>query len=130
MQKFIATRIIAGKMAIRFSCLLVLCVLVSFSFITLAKDRKLMDMFVFELDALAKDENSEYRYPLNYGKAEFCTLHIYINVNTGMTITSEEENSSLEGNLSWTKTTKQGLRDRCPNKGDGCNPYSCQEVPY
>lgn len=130
MQRFIDIYDFASKKAMKFSCLLVLCVLVAFSVISVAKDRKLMDMFVFESDALAQNENSEYRYPHNYGKAEFCTLHIYTNLSTGMIVSSEEENSTLEGEVTWTKTTKQGLRDKCPNKGDGCNPYSCQEVPY
>ena len=41
------------------------------------------------------------------------------------------EDPGLEASGEYSKSTIRGLEDRCPIKnGSGCNPYSCQEVPY
>ncbi len=84
-----------------------------------------------DLSALTQNEGQgQYRYPKNYGKAEYCNLYVYVNIETGATIESDGANAELDAHVGWTKIIKQGLKDKCPNKGDGCNPYSCQEVPY
>lgn len=82
--------------------------------------------------ALANDSegSGDYRYPNNYGKAEFCTLYVYVNIRTGAKVESEDLKPSLTAELGWEKTTDSGLRDKCPKSGKGCNPYSCQKVPY
>lgn len=72
---------------------------------------------------------SNYRYPEAKGKAQFCKLYVYIK---GGVVVSKgtEENPLYEGNAQYEKSIKEGLKDRCPDDGKGCNPYSCQEVPY
>lgn len=69
------------------------------------------------------------RYPDLAGKPEFCTMYIY--KKAGITVAKGENvNPSYEGNAEYTKEKKEGLKDKCPREGNGCNPYSCQEVPY
>lgn len=56
---------------------------------------------------------------------EFCTLYIY--VNGQVKLTYETEQPSLEASGTYTKTKTQGIRNKCPRKGSGCEPYSCHE---
>ena len=62
------------------------------------------------IEALTRDETGggdNSRYPNR--DAKFCTLYVYSKGSVAI----------------------RGLEDRCPIKnGSGCNPYSCQEVPY
>jgi len=93
-------------------------------------DYRFTQILESDIEVLSRAENDNYRYPNKQGNARFCNLFVYVNIETGMTFTTEDENTTLEGDLSWIKTDVQGLKDRCPNRGDGCNPYSCQQVPY
>ena len=71
-----------------------------------------------------------YRYPDRRGRARFCTLHVYIDSNGKVAYSSTEENKQLELSGKYEKTTRRGLEDKCPDDGNGCSPFSCQEVPY
>lgn len=81
------------------------------------------------VEALTNFENNDPRYPKKEGKAQFCKLYIYMKAGVVVS-TSEEPNASLEVSGDFTKEVREGLKDRCPDKGEGCNPYSCQEIPY
>jgi len=82
------------------------------------------------VEALTSDESGEggYRYPDRRGKALYCTLYVY--TKGSIVIKSEDIRNDLEVSGEYTRTTISGLKDRCPGNGNGCNPYSCQEVPY
>lgn len=88
------------------------------------------DLLLENIEALAQNESGgNYRYPKKAGEAEFCTLYVY--KKAGIVVsTSEEENKEFDASAEYTKEKKEGLKDKCPDDGDGCNPYSCQEVPY
>lgn len=86
-------------------------------------------LLVDNVEALASNENEKYRYPDKSGDAKFCTLYVYM--KAGVVVASgEDTNSNYEGKVEYTREKREGLKDRCPNKGSGCNPYSCQEVSY
>ena len=87
------------------------------------------ELLMANVEALTSGEENNYRYPENKGQARFCTLYVYI--KGGVVIsTSSEPNTQYETSGEYTRITKEGLKDKCPLKGKGCNPYSCQEVPY
>ena len=94
------------------------------------------DTLLANIEALSDGESSEsgnnnFRYPQKDGKAEKCTLFKYISLSGEGSFTSTD--GGLEGKLEgkYIKTTITGLLDTCPiENGDGCNPFSCQEVPY
>lgn len=88
------------------------------------------DLLLENIEALARNESGDnYRYPHLSGKPKFCTLYVY--KKGGVVIsTSEEANKEFDASAEYTKEKKEGLKDRCPDSGNGCNPYSCQEVPY
>ena len=70
-----------------------------------------------------------FRYPDKSGKAKFCTLYVYMKGSVKASV-STDPNPQLEASGEYTRTKTEGLKDRCPDKGNGCNPFSCQEVPY
>ena len=70
-----------------------------------------------------------YSYPGKDEVAKFCTLYIYMKGGVKVTVT-DSPNPQLEASGEYTKTKKEGLKVRCPDKGHGCNPYGCQEVAY
>ncbi len=84
------------------------------------------------IEALTRDEpggGGDFRYPKKDGDAKFCTLYVY--TKGSVVIKRTTEDPGLEASGEYTKSTIRGLEDRCPIKdGNGCNPYSCQEVPY
>ena len=81
------------------------------------------------VEALTSGESgSGFRYPDRSGRANYCTLYVYI--KGSIKIEAVEERKDLEATGEYTKTVISGLKDRCPSKGNGCNPYSCQQVPY
>lgn len=91
------------------------------------------DLLLANVEALAGTENNNnnnnYRYPEKAGDAQFCTLYIYL--RGGIVVSSgENTDSNYEGKAEYTREKREGLKDRCPDKGSGCDPYSCQEVPY
>ena len=97
------------------------------------KNHLTVDLVCGNLYALTRGESQNFRYPDKSGKAVFCTYYLYIDMKTnGKVSESETENSELDAEVGITlrKEKKEGLKDRCPKKGNGCNPYSCQEVPY
>ncbi len=71
-----------------------------------------------------------FRYPDKSGKAKFCDLYVYIDASGKVVYSSTEENKQLEFGGKYEKKRTEGLKDRCPDKGSGCNPYSCQVVSY
>jgi hypothetical protein len=71
-----------------------------------------------------------FRCPKKDPDPQFCTLHCYINAKTGGSWKGEQENKSLTVEAGWSYEKKGGLKDRCPKRGEGCNPFSCQEVAY
>ena len=96
---------------------------------TINEGNELYAVINHNVEALSYDESDTSRYPKREGKAQFCTLYIY--KKGGVTISvSKDPNPVFEANGEYTKEVKRGLEDRCPDKGAGCNPYSCQEVPY
>ena len=81
------------------------------------------------VEALTGPETGDdHRYPERSGNALFCTLYVY--TKGSIVVKSEDVQTGLEASGEYTKTTVSGLKDRCPNRGNGCDPYSCQEVPY
>ena len=71
-----------------------------------------------------------FRYPDKSGNCKTCTFNKYTNIKTKVTITSESSIPELDMSAEWIKSSQPGLYDTCPKKGKGCNPYSCQFVPY
>lgn len=92
------------------------------------------DTLLANIEALSDGESSEsgnnnFRYPKKDGKAEKCPLYKYISVSGGLSFTTEDPNAKVSGE--YIKVSITGLLDTCPlENGDGCNPFSCQEVPY
>lgn len=87
------------------------------------------DLLLQNVEALSNDESNNPRYPQSAGKAEFCKLYIYM--KGGIIVsTTNYPNTAYELSGEYTKEIREGLKDRCPDKGGGCNPYSCQEIPY
>ncbi|WP_455508624.1 hypothetical protein [Butyricimonas paravirosa] len=81
------------------------------------------------VEALTLNEpGGDQRYPDRRGKALFCSLYVY--TKGSIVVKSEDVRKDLEVSGEYSRTTVSGLKDRCPNNGNGCNPYSCQEVPY
>lgn len=84
------------------------------------------------IEALTRDETGggdNSRYPNRDGDAKFCILYVYSKGSVVIKRTTEDP--GLEASGEYSKSTIRGLEDRCPIKnGSGCNPYSCQEVPY
>lgn len=83
------------------------------------------------IEALTLDEpggGGDSRYPNKDGDAKFCTLYVYSKGSVVIKRTTEDP--GLEASGEYSKSTIRGLEDRCPKKGNGCNPFSCQEVPY
>ena len=98
----------------------------------LPKEQDLENTLLMEnMEVLAGGESGgSYRYPEKSGDAEFCKLYVYkkggVEVSRGT-----EPNDRFEVGVEYTKEVREGLKDRCPiENGSGCNPYSCQEVPY
>ena len=81
-------------------------------------------------ESLTPGESTSYRYPHLAGKAKSCKLYVYM--KGGVVIgTSTSDDNSFEGEVGYEKIQISGLEDSCPiNKAKGCNPYSCQQVPY
>lgn len=109
---------------------IVAAVLVFFSATLIQKPRfnETNPLFLQNIEALT-NENTDYRYPHSAGKAQFCKLYVYIKGGIVVSV-GTNENPQYEGKAEYEKCIKEGLKDRCPDKGDGCNPYSCQEVSY
>ena len=47
---------------------------------------------------------------------------------SGFVVKSENVRKNLEVSGEYSRITVSELKDRYPNNGNGCNPYSCQEV--
>ena len=87
-------------------------------------------LLMANVEALSNGEPGHtYRYPENKGKAQFCTLYVYMKAGVKVAA-SETEISQYEGSAEYTKSKVEGLKDKCPLSGKGCDPYSCQEVAY
>ena len=88
------------------------------------------DLLMANVEALASgDAGGSFRYPDKSGSAQFCKLYVYM--KAGVVVSKgTEENPQYEGRAEYEKRTTEGLKDRCPNRGGGCNPFSCQEVAY
>ena len=86
-------------------------------------------LLMANVEALTSEEDVNYRYPERSGKALFCKLYVYM--SGGVVVSSgTEEKPQCEGKIEYEKIIREGLKYRCPDKGNGCNPYSCQEIPY
>lgn len=100
---------------------------------SICQNNAIIDLVAYNIEALTLNDTPNYRYPNKEGKAIFCTYYLYINIDTNTTILeSDTENSKLDAEVGITikKEKKEGLKDRCPSKGNGCNPYSCQAISY
>lgn len=112
-------------------CLSILILSVSiFTFFQVHADNNLKELLSLEVNALGQNENQHYHYTHLQGKPVECKLYVYINIATGSQVTLDGPNSDLDINGSWTYQTKKGIKDLCPQNGDGCNPFSCQEITY
>lgn len=110
----------------------IMCLSLAFFAISLKKSSTMLnDSNVEALSEGSGDPQITYRYPNREGKAVFCDLYIAINMETQARVVLGEDASEVEVGAGWVKTTVEGLKDRCPKLSKlGCNPYSCQEVPY
>lgn len=81
--------------------------------------------------ASGENQGNSFKYPEKEGDAKFCKLYIY-KKGDAVVYTGEEPNSQYEAKvgIEYEKKVIEGLKDRCPDRGEGCNPYSCQEIPY
>lgn len=115
-----------------FYCLVgfITLIVLSFVFVSVSSDKRILQILEQNTEAMSQMENNVYVYPHLEGKPVFCRMYVYVNVDTGVQVSLEEEDASLEGNVKWEKRVESGLKDKCPNRGNGCNPYSCQSVPY
>lgn len=88
------------------------------------------DLFMENIEALGRGENGGgHRYPDLAGKPQSCTLYVYM--KGGVTVgKGEGENPNYEGKAEYIKIKVEGIKDLCPREGNGCDPYSCQEIPY
>lgn len=95
------------------------------------KDSQLTSLLSFETEALGNNgEGDGYRYPEASGKAQECTMYVYVDLNTHASITLDSESPEFDASAQYTKYIKEGLKDKCPRRGNGCNPYTCSLIPY
>lgn len=94
------------------------------------------DLAMTSIDALSENGNGEsggdsesndqgsgkFYYKHLEGSPKFCTL--YRNVH----VSGKIEYTNKEGSLGagWVSSKVEGLKDNCPNRGEGCTAYSCQ----
>ena len=86
-------------------------------------------LLLSNIEALASNNNGEgnkFYYEHKEGNPEFCTLNKVFDASGNLKYSGEGD-FSIEGTVGWTKTTAEGLRDKCPKSGSGCTAYSCQE---
>lgn len=88
-------------------------------------------LFVENLEALSDNpEQNSYMYPHRKGTPAKCTLYVYINLETGLTIPAGSfEDGALSGSVKFEKKKITGAEDYCKDKGDGCDLFTCREVP-
>ena len=93
----------------------------------MSEAEKFMKTNIEALTSVETGVGDNSRYPNR--DAKFCTLYVYSKGSVVIKRTTEDP--GLEASGEYSKSTIRGLEDRCPIKnGSGCNPYSCQEVPY
>lgn len=88
------------------------------------------DLTMASIDALSEsggqESNNEgsgiFFYQKLTGDPDFCTLFRYKHLN-GEIINSE---TVLSLDAEWTFSQVEGVKEKCPKKGDGCTVYSCQ----
>lgn len=68
--------------------------------------------------------SGQFYYKHLLGKPQKCTMYRNVDVNGNVTISD----SSYGGNAGWESTKITGLSEVCPDKGDGCTAYSCQQT--
>ena len=97
---------------------------------TLERNKNINEtLLMANVEALTSEEDVNYRYPERSGKALFCKLYVYM--SGGVVVSSgTEENPQYEGKIEYEKIIREGLKDRCPDKGNGYNPYFGQVIPY
>lgn len=90
------------------------------------------NLLMANVEALSSpsDAGTNYHYSEAKGKAKFCTLYVYIEASGSVAASSETPISSYEGNVKYKREKRDGLKDKCPEKGKGCNPFSCTSVTY
>lgn len=109
---------------------LVVVVAVAFNVKTVLDSNHAYDLTMASIDALSENGGQEsnnegsgqFFYKHLEGSPVFCTLYRYIHTN-GTVVHSETEKSLGVG---WTSSKVEGLKEKCPIKGNGCTVYSCQ----
>ena len=90
-----------------------------------------LDLLAAEnVQALSESNGTEYRYPKREGRPQRCTLSVYISLKSHIGYRDTMSLKAAEGNVEYNYTKTDGQLDKCPDKGDGCNNYTCQHIPY
>lgn len=58
------------------------------------------------------------------GKPEVCTLYRNVHVDGKVEISSTDRG----GEVNWSSSRVEGMRERCPKDGNGCTVYSCRQT--
>lgn len=88
------------------------------------------DLLAENILALSDDANNT-RYPHLQGKPNKCKLSIVISANAGVSYKNVSDLKSAEGNVNFSYSQVKGMEDSCPvTSPTGCNPYTCQQIPY
>lgn len=111
----------------------IMCLSLAFFAISLKKSSTMLnDSNVEALSESSGDPQITYRYPRRNGRADDCIIYSYFNINTNLSMTLlAPDDNQYSANLGWEKKEISALKDKCPIIfGQGCNPYTCQEIPY
>lgn len=93
-------------------------------------------LMIANIEALSQNNGGDgansgnFNCPNKSPKPKFCTLERCFSLSSGVHYADSSELFKAEGNVAFTYRNVDGLKDRCPEDGTGCNPYSCQFVPY
>ena len=93
-------------------------------------------LMIANIEALSQDNGGDgansgnFNCPKKDPKPKFCTQERCFSLASDVHYADSTDLFAAEGHVEFTYKKVDGLKDRCPNRGSGCNPYSCQFVAY
>ena len=96
------------------------------------KSDKLSSLALANIEALAQSESNnagngnKFYYTHLKGKSKECTLYSAFDANGNFKWSGEDK--SFATSMGWKYSSEKGLKETCPNNGDGCTAYSCQKT--
>lgn len=86
-------------------------------------------MILSNLDALAEQESNnegsgKFFYKHLLGQPKDCIMYKHVKVDGSVKYTGEEVDLGAE----WSVSRIDGVKEKCPKKGDGCTVYECSST--